>query len=273
MGWLEDEGQRARARLDGVNARIAEYARKESISIDAKAEEESTMTTAARTYTGLPNAKHYSAKFRNGQPKPTVEMSGAEAQHELMRRVRCYIEERPGVDIRAARNAVLSDDEDLRRVACPLPEERPPDESQPARAARHQDQLAAQLIREKKAKTYGEAVRMADGLAPGVAAKARSFAGPAPAVPLHGEARTLPRDVLVRQIATAALKQGLTRPGPDGRAMADQWLAWNFKAPPAGSGKALLDSYNTLRERTVNEIVEAARALLADPAERAKLHP
>jgi hypothetical protein len=55
--------------------------------------------------------------------------------------------------------------------------------------------------------------------------------------------------------------------------MADAWFGWNFPAPPAGSGKVVLDSYNALRERTVNEIVEAARVLLADPAECAKLRP
>ncbi len=125
-----------------------------------------------RTYSGLPNSRFYAQKFRQGQARPVTEMTLAEAQDEVMRRIRCYTEERPGVDVGAARRAILHDDDGLRQAAYPLPGEQRSDPSQERRAAVHQDQLAAMLIRQRKAKTYAEAVRMANAIAPAIAKKA-----------------------------------------------------------------------------------------------------
>lgn len=234
-----------------------------------------------------PGTRFYGQRYKSGQGKPVLEMSPSEADVEAVRRAKCYVQEHPGTDFKSAYREILADDSVLRERARPAPEQREQDESQPAKAYRHTVGRAAHFVRTGQARSLREAHRLACAESPALAERAgadpalrgdpaaqvKLHAGPGTQVPTHGEARTLPRDVLVRQIAAAALTQGLWRPGPDARALADTWVGWNFPAPPAGSGTAVLDSYNLLRERTVNEIVEAARRLLADPAERAKLHP
>jgi hypothetical protein len=211
-----------------------------------------------------------------------MEMSVGEAGLEEVRRARAYALEH-GTGLKAALAVIREDDPVLFRQAHPRPEQAQRDESQPARAARHMAEREVHFIRTKAAKTRREATLLAvrespeiaklAGVHPDLLLEAKNYAGPAPQVPLHGEAKTLPQDVLVRQIAASALKQGVWRPGPDARERADFWFGQNFPAPPAGSGKAVLDSYNGLREKTVDQIIEDARRLMADPAERKKLHP
>ncbi len=252
-----------------------------------------------RTYSGLPNSRFYAQKFRQGQARPVMEMTVAQAQDEVMRRIRCYCRDTRETDIAAARREILGDDDGLRQAAYPLPGEQRGEPSQERRAAVHQDQLAALLIKQRKAATYSEAVRMVNAMAPAIAAKAgahpdlmpgaepegavpyakvtgavrKTYAGPGPAATTHEEAATTSRETLIRQIAADALARGEWRPGPAARAAADFWFGVTSPAPPPGSPPGMVEAYNKLREATINLIVEEVRRLLADPAQRAALAP
>jgi hypothetical protein len=207
------------------------------------------MSTATRTYTGLPSCKFYAARFREGQARPVGEMNRAEAQGEVMRRIKCYQHEHPDAGVKAARGAILDDDQDLRQAAYPLPEEaKPKDESQPARAARHQDQLAAQLIREGKAKSYAQAIKMADEMAPAVAAKARNFAGSIRSPnDIEDKLRSITEADLIELLVTIPGKGDLV----NWRGVLREWATLQIPRYPVGSAPKgpAVDAVNELTER------------------------
>ncbi len=148
------------------------------------------------------------------------------------------------------------------------------------RAYLHQDQLAASYIRRGEARSLREAFALANAAAPDIAKLAglpiEQDYGAGPAETSHEAALRTNRATLVRQVAASALQRGVSQPDGYERAWVDSWFGVNVPPPPPVAGtsnQAELDRYNKERETFIERILEEARALLGDPAERAKLKP
>lgn len=123
----------------------------------------------ARSYTGLPHARHYAARYRQGQARPVLEMDAVQAGEEASRRVACYREEHPHADYQAALRIIFHDDQDLQRAARPLSPEHKPDQAQSAKAARHMDERAAHFVRTGEATSLTQAHKLACRESPKIA--------------------------------------------------------------------------------------------------------
>lgn len=98
-------------------------------------------------------------------------------------------------------------------------------------------------------------------------------AGSGAAETTEGSARTVGRDVLVRQVAASVLHRGNSAPDQYERSFADDWYGVRVPPPPPVSGGQDLGPYNRQRAAFVESVLADARQLLADPAERATLAP
>jgi hypothetical protein len=185
-------------------------------------------------------------------------MSVDEAQVELARRIACYRHERPDADVKAARGVILHDDEDLRRAAYPLPEEKKPkDQSQEARAYRHCQERAAHFLKSGQARTLAEAHKLAAAESPALAAKAGLHEDLRPAKSYAGSIR-VPNDIetKLRAIGEADLIELLvTIPGKgelvNWRNVLREWATLQVPRYPAGSAPKgpAVDAVNELTER------------------------
>jgi hypothetical protein len=89
----------------------------------------------------------------------------------------------------------------------------------------------------------------------------RRYSGPAANTTAHVEDRQTPRALVPWQVAAGQR---------DGTGVL-HWVSANFPAPPPGSDEAALEAHSQLVERTVEAILAEARAILADPRERARM--
>lgn len=101
-------------------------------------------------------------------------------------------------------------------------------------------------------------------------------AGPGTLSTTHDEKLRTGRELLPRQVAAAVMYRGAAQPGQAERDWLDHWFGVLNPppAPVAGGGNAAeLSAYNRMREQFLDDLMERARQLLRDPAERAKLQP
>lgn len=104
----------------------------------------------------------------------------------------------------------------------------------------------------------------------------KRYAGPGVLSTSHNEALRTAREVLPRQVAASVMHRGASQPGQPERDWLDHWFGVLVPAPSPEAGgmnrQPLLD-YNAAREKFLADMIEEARQLLRDPAERAKLRP
>ena len=84
------------------------------------------------------------------------------------------------------------------------------------------------------------------------------------------------RPTLVRQVAADCLHRGRTQPDHHSWRWVDSWFGANVPPPPptpGTDGAAALAGYTTAREAFLDEVIEAARALLRDPQAANLLRP
>lgn len=92
----------------------------------------------------------------------------------------------------------------------------------------------------------------------------------------HDEALRTARDVLPRQVAASVLYRGAALPTQAERDWVDHYFCVVNPPPPptpGGSGAPALADYNRQRQAFIATVIEEARRLLRDPAERQKLRP
>jgi len=176
------------------------------------------------------------------------------------------------LEVWQAANPHAKDHAELRHLAKQAIEKR--------RAYLHQDQAAAMLIRQGKARSLREAFAMANAAAPDIAKLAglpiEQDYGAGPAETSHEAALRASRAALVRQVAASALQRGISQPDGHERDWIDSWYGTNLPPPPPVARtdqQAAMDAYNARREQFVEGVLQDARRALADPAERAKLKP
>jgi hypothetical protein len=80
-------------------------------------------------------------------------------------------------------------------------------------------------------------------------------------------------DVVVKRIAADCLARDLADLDQTHASWADSWYGVVNPAPAPGATEVVLAAYNREREAAVNAVLEAARAILRDPEQTAKLRP